>query len=551
MTVTISGEGLTISDIVRVARGEDVALSSDSSIIDRVERSRQVIQRAVERGEQIYGVTTLFGAMADQYVSPDRLVELQTLALWQHKSSTGPRLSVEDVRASMLLRASSLMKGASGVRLEIIERFATFLNRGAHPHVYQRGSIGASGDLVPLSYIAAALLGLDPAFLVDMEGETLDSHSALRRLGLEPLTLEPKEGLALNNGTGASTGVAANAVGRAFELTALALSIHALFAQALLATDQSFHPFIHRVKPHPGQIWVAARMAELVAGSKVIRSEAAGERGHRMGKLIQDRYSLRCLPQFLGPVIDGLVTAARQIETEANCANDNPLIDPDTGEVFHTGNFLAQYTGVAMDQLRYHIALLTKHLDVQIALLMTPEFSYGLSASLVGNSEGGLNVGLKSLQVAGNAMMPLISFFGQSIVDRFPTHAEQFNQNINSQAMNSANLARDTLDVLEHFLAVALLCAVQAIELRAKLAAESYDARTILSPATASLYEAARMAAFGPPDSARPLHWNDLDEFIQPKVEGLLDDISVRGSILRAVSSTHASLVELASDGSA
>jgi phenylalanine ammonia-lyase len=139
-------------------------------------------------------------------------------------------------------------------------------------------------------------------------------------------------------------------------------------------------------------------------------------------------------------------------------------------------------------------------------------------------------------------MMPLISFYGQSIVDRFPTHAEQFNQNINSQAMNSANLARESLDVLEHYLAAALLCGVQAVELRAKLIGGSYDARTILSPATARLYEAARAAAAGPPDAARPLHWNDLDEFLQPKVEGLLADIQARGAIFAAMGPTREAL---------
>jgi len=149
-------------------------------------------------------------------------------------------------------------------------------------------------------------------------------------------------------------------------------------------------------------------------------------------------------------------------------------------------------------------------------------------------------------QVGGNQMMPLISFYGQSIVDRFPTHAEQFNQNINSQAMNAANLAREQLDVLEHYLAVALLCGVQAVELRAKLIGGSYDARTILSPATFSLYEAARAAASGPPDAARPLHWNDLDEFLQPKVEGILSDIQDRGAIFAALAPVQAALRDFA-----
>jgi len=546
MAVVISGEGLSIADIRAVALGEKVEITGDKAVLDRVQRSRDVITNNIAKGEQVYGVTTLFGAMADQYVGVDKLIDVQRVALWQHKSTTGPRLPVADVRAAMLLRANSLIKGASGIRLEIIERYVTFLNAGAHPHVFQRGSIGASGDLVPLSYIASSIIGLDPEFLVDYQGETLDSHTALARLGLKPLQPEPKEGLALNNGTGACTGVAANSISRALDLVALGLEIHALYAQAMVATDQSFAPFIHAMKPHPGQVWTAAEMRRLLDGSKVIRSEKAGNRSHRAGKLIQDRYGIRCLPQFVGPIVDALAVAAGQIEIEANCANDNPLIDPDTGEIFHTGNFLAQYTGVAMDSLRYNIGLFAKHIDSQIALLITPEFSNGLSPSLVGNNEGGVNVGFKSLGVNGNQMMPLLSFYGQSIVDRFPTHAEQYNQNINSQAMNSANLAREALDVLEHFLAVALMMGVQAVELRAKIAADSYDARTILSPETAKLYVAAREAAYGPPQADRPMHWDDMEAFIQPKVEGMLSSISSGGSIMKAVGATSKALREYA-----
>jgi phenylalanine ammonia-lyase len=542
MTTVISGAGLRIEDIAAVARGATVSLTEDAVVLSRLAASREVLRTAIERGEQIYGVTTLFGAMADRRVGPGLMNELQTLALWSHKGATGPRLPEPDVRAAMLLRANSLLKGASGIRLEIIERYVTFLNHGAIPHVFQRGSIGASGDLAPLSYIAGALLGLHPAFKVDFQGRTLDCHSVLAELNLKPLPLLPKEGLALNNGTGASTGVAANVVSRAFELAALALGIHALYAQALLATCHSFEPFVHAMKPHPGQVWIAAEMRKLLAGSKVIRDDPAGEFAIRTTKLIQDRYSLRCLPQYIGPIVDALACASKQIEVEANSANDNPLIDPDSGKIYHTGNFLAQYTGVAMDSVRFHMGLLTKHLDTQIALLMAPEFSNGLSPSLVGNGDGPTNVGFKTLQVAGNQMMPLIAFYGQSMVDRYPTHAEQFNQNINSQAMNAANLAREQLDVLEHYLAVALFCAVQAIELRAKLASGSYDARTVLSPATQGLYSAARNAASGPPDPSRPVHWNDLEAFFQPKIEGLLNNISGRGDVLCSMAAVEMSL---------
>jgi phenylalanine ammonia-lyase len=364
----------------------------------------------------------------------------------------------------------------------------------------------------------------------------------LQRLGLAPFTLEPKEGLALNNGTGASTGIAANCLERAFGLTALAFGAHALFFQALVATSQSFAPFIHDVKPHPGQVWTGREMHTLLAGSQLIRDEAAGDRSHRKGTLIQDRYSLRCMPQFVGPIVDGIAHAAREIEVEANSANDNPLIDPATGEVYHTGNFLAEYTAVAMDRLRYHLGMLAKHLDAQIALVVSPEFSYGLSPSLVGNMALGLNVGLKSLQVSCNALMPLLTWYGNSMADRFPTHAEQFNQNVNSQAMNSANLARESLDVLTHFLANALVFAVQAVELRAKLVAGSYDATALLSPATRALYVAARRAAGGAPDAQRPLVFDDMDGFLETKVQGIMADIERGGTVMDAVANVREAL---------
>lgn len=542
--ITISGSGLSVADIAAVARGAEVAISREPAVLRRVHESRRRIEEGVAKGEQIYGVTTLYGDMANQYISGEQVSELQKIALWHHKTATGARLPAGDVRAAMLLRANAFMAGVSGIRLEIIERFATFLNAGAIPHVYELGSIGASGDLVPLSYIAGAVIGLDPAYMVDFENETLDSHAVLARLGLSPIKVEAKEGLALNNGTSVSTGIAANAADRALDLAALSLGVHALFIQALLGTNQSFDPFIHALKPHPGQVWTAKEMMTLLADSKLIHDESGGSRAHRKGKLIQDRYSLRCLPQYMGPIIDGLAHIISQIEVEANSANDNPLIDPDTGAVYHCGNFLAQYVGVAMDQLRYYVGLLAKHLDVQIALLVSPEFSNGLSPSLVGNTARKINVGFKSMQVVGNSIMPLLGFYGNPIVDRYPTHAEQFNQNINSQAMNSANLARRSVDLFQHYLANALLFAVQAAELRSHAAGGSYDASAFLSPSTRTLYAAARGVADGKPSAERPLVWDDDEAFFQPRVERVLADLGAgaEGRILQSLSALRQSI---------
>ena len=544
--ITISGAGLTLAQIRAVAQGAAVRLSDDPAVLARIEASQGRIEAAVAGGEDVYGVTTLYGGMADQRVPVERMVELQHIALWHHKTATGPRLPAEDVRAAMLLRVNSLMKGYSGVRLDLIERYVTFLNAGVTPWAYQRGSIGASGDLVPLSYIGASVIGLHPDFRVDFGDEAMDCHSALNRLGLSPLVLRPKEGLALNNGTTASTGVAANAMARGLTVFALSMAVQALLAEALLATNQSFHPTIQAVKPHPGQVFVAALFRDLLDGSSLIRTEAAGARGHRSGKLIQDRYSLRCLPQYTGPIADMLAMAARQIETEANSANDNPLIDPETGEVYHTGNFLAQYTAIASDTLRAQLAMLLKHLDVQIAMLVTPEFNNGLPPSLVGNPGHGLNMGLKSLQLTCNSLAPLVQFFGRSMADLYPSHAEQFNQNINSQAMNAANLAREAVEASEHFLAAALVFAVQAVELRANAVRPGYDPSDLLSVRGGALYRAARTVAAGAPDPAQPMVWNDTDGFIEDKLAGILTDLRQGQTIRAAIAATGTPVAALA-----
>jgi phenylalanine ammonia-lyase len=533
--ITIRGSGLTIKDIALVARGEPVELTRDATVRERIESSRRIIVEAVESDKAIYGVTTLFGGMAHRAVPKQLARELSTNAIWSHKTTTGERLPAKDVRAAMLLRANSLLHGISGVRFEILERFVAFLNANALPHVFELGSIGASGDLVPLAYIAGALLGVDREYKFDIGNETLDSHRALAQLGLEPLPLEPKEGLALVNGTSVSTAVAANCIARAQDLLQLSFALHALYIQALLGTDQSFHPFIHEHKPHPGQLRAAREMVRLLKGSRLIHDESSGDRQHRQGALIQDRYSLRCLPQYLGPIVDGLDVIARQVEIEANSANDNPLIDPATGTIYHCGNFLAQYTAVAMDQLRYFVGLLAKHLDVQIALLVMPEFSNGLPASLIANPDRAVNVGFKSLQVVNHSIMPLLTYYGTSLADRFPTHAEQFNQNINSQAMGSANLARRSLDLFEHYLANALLFAVQAIELRTQTVEGHYDARRCLSPATARVYEVTRNVIGKPIGGNRPLIWNDNEQSLEPMAERLLTDLRHRGLIVAAL----------------
>lgn len=537
-TIILKGEGLTIEDVNRVARhNAPVKLTDDPVVWRRVDEACSYVRKIASAGEPVYGVTTGFGGMANVVIPPEQGSELQNNLLHFMHSGAGGFLPREDVRASMLLRANSHLKGASGVRRVLIDRIRVFLNEGVTPRVRELGSIGASGDLAPLTSITGSLIGVDPCFTVDFRGETMDAVSALRRLGLEPIDLQPKEGLAMINGTSVMTGIAANCISTARRLLALHLGAHALIFQALHATNQGFNAFIHQMKPHPGQQWTAAQMVRLLDGSLLSRDELDGHHDFQGDQPIQDRYSLRCMPQYMGPIVDGLASISHQIETEINCANDNPIIDFERKASYHAGNFLGQYVGVAMDHFRYYLGLMAKHLDVQISLLVAPEFNNGLSASLVGNRARKVNMGLKGLQICGNSIMPLLTHHGNSLVDRFPTHAEQFNQNVNSQGFGSANLARRSVELALYHLSVALLFGVQGVDLRTFERFQHYDARDSLSPSTRSLYLSIKDAVGRPPNRDRPLVYNDNEQSLEDFVEQVAQAIADEGPVVQSMQS--------------
>jgi phenylalanine ammonia-lyase len=543
-SVILKGNGLTIGQVVRIARfGARVQLTTDENILRRVDAAHEYIIEAVRAGNAIYGVTTGFGGMAHTLISANDAAELQENLIWFMKTDSGKRIPDRDIRAAMAIRANTHLLGFSGLRMELIRRLEIFLNANVTPHVREFGSIGASGDLTPLACITGALIGLDKCFMVSFDGVDMDSLTALERLGLPRLPLRPKEGLAMINGTSVMSGIAANCVYDSQILLALTVAAHALAVQGLGGTNQSFHPFIHAHKPHPGQKWIAAQMLDLLAGSSLIRDELKGRHSPRQGQLIQDRYSLRCLPQYLGPVVEGLAQISRQVTTEINSATDNPLIDSDNAQDFHGGNFLGQYIGVAMDHLRYYIGLTAKHLDTQIAQLTAAEFNNGLPPSLVGNSQRKVNMGLKGLQINGNSIMPVLTFLGNSLVDRFPTHAEQFNQNINSQGMGAANLARQSIEAFQQYMAVALMFGVQAVDLRAKAVAGHYDARRCLSPATLPLYTAVLEVVGQPPSEERPYIRNDNEQALSDHIQRIAADITDDGRIPEAVRKIRDGLV--------
>ena len=524
--ITIPKQRLSLDNIIAVSRGlRKTEISQDPNLHTQLQASRQFIENAVDNGDAIYGVTSGFGGLAHIAIPREDVEPLQNNLTWFHQVGTGDYLPDEHARGAMLLVMNALMQGKSGIRFDIIERLNLFLNNQATPKLFDLISIGASGDLCPLSYITACLIGSGPSWKMQYKGEVQSALAVLDQLGLQPLPLQAKEGLALVNGTGVMTSIAAHCIYDSKQLIKVAMAVHALLIQGLAGTNQSFHPFIHAAKPHPGQQYAASTMLALLRGSALIRDELDGRHEHRDNDLIQDRYSLRCLPQFMGPIVDGINTIYQQVECEANSVTDNPLIDSDNNISLHGGNFLGQYIGLGMDQLRHHIALLAKHIDVQIAVAVNQHFNRGLPPLLIGNPARRYNGGLQGLQIACNSITPLLGFYANPLTPHFPTHADSFNQNINSQGFGSANLARRSVSLWQQQLAMALMFGVQAVDLRTYVNHNHYDARQTLSPLTNSLYCAVKDLLDIAPSDSKPYVWNDDEQILEHHIAALVTDL--------------------------
>ncbi len=526
----VQGDYLTIQKIVTIAQNKSgVVLPTDAAILEKIQQSYDYIQHSALNGKPIYGVNTPFGGMANQLLSHEETQQLQTNLLFFLKSGAGDYLDDVYVRAAMVILMNALLKGVSGIRFEIIERYAFFINNNITPRVRELGSIGASGDLVPLASVAGAVTGLADCFAVSYMGEQIGLNEIIAKFDLKKIKLHPKEGLALVNSTAMLTGIAAVNMVELNKLFALSLHAHALMLQALNASIQPFDEFTHQHKPHAGQIFIAEKINALLEDSKLIRKN--GDVINEENKLYQDRYSIRCIPQFLGPVIDGFKTVTKNVEIEANAVTDNPLIDIENFRIMHGGNFLGEYIAIGMDQVRNYIGLIAKHLDAQIAMLVMPEFNGGLPSSLSGNAGNRVNMGLKGLQISGNSIMPLLLFYGNSIADKFPTHAEQFNQNINSQGFNSSMLTKKSIELFRKYIAISLIFAVQAVDLRILKNSSVLNADDYLSEATRKTYYAIRSICNKNLDPNLPLVYNDsgfpMDEFIE-----LIDQDIVNNGLL-------------------
>jgi histidine ammonia-lyase len=445
------GESLSIDDVVAVARGEPAQLSPDAA--KRMQRSREVVEEKVAAGETVYGLTTGLGSLANVRLEPEEVRRLHRNLLRSHAVGVGNPLSEWEVRAMLLLRAHVLALGYSGVRPVVVERLLEFLEHDVLPVVPEQGSLGASGDLAPLAHLALPLIGEGE---VSCEGERMPASAALERAGLQPLELEPKEGLSLINGTQGMLAIGVLAAHRGRALAKAADVAAAMTVEAVLATDRSFDERIHQVRPHPGQVASASNLRKLLGGSQIVAS-------HRQSShLVQDAYSLRCAPQVHGAFRDVLSFAETVLSVEIGSVSDNPIV-LDDGEVLSGGNFHGQPVAVGLDALAAATVGLASIAERRLYRLLDPATNNGLPAFLVEHS--GLNSGFMIVQyTAASLVSECKSLAHPAAVDSIPSSAGQ--EDHVSMGMTSARHARDIVTNAEIVIALEALAAAQGLELR-------------------------------------------------------------------------------------
>ena len=455
--VILDGRSLSLEDVRQVALGPETEVGLSEEAVARMADSRALIERLVSSGEPVYGVTTGFGRLADVTIPPDDRTTLQHNLVRSHASGMGDAMDREAVRALMVLRANALARGHSGCRVVLVERLLELLNSGIHPRVPEFGSVGASGDLAPLAHVALALIGEGPA---EKDGTESPVQGLLADAGIEPVTLGSKEGLALINGTQATTGLgilALLAAERALETAEVA---GAMSLDALLGTPEAFREEIQDARPHAGQARSAARLRALLAGSQIRESHREGD------PRVQDAYSLRCMPQVHGAAREALAYVRGILETEANSATDNPLVFPEAGVVVSGGNFHAQIVSQALDLLAIAVADLAAISERRVERLLNPDLSMGLPAFLA--SHAGLESGFMIVQVTAVDLLAEMRILSHpASVDSVTTSANQ--EDHVSMGLAAARKARRSVACLQKVLATELMCAAQGIEFRRPL----------------------------------------------------------------------------------
>ncbi|MBI3914258.1 MAG: histidine ammonia-lyase [Chloroflexi bacterium] len=469
--ILLAGENFTIQDIIAIARAARPVTLADTARA-RMRASRAWVDALLERGEPtVYGINTGFGVFANVSISATESARLMRNLILSHSAGVGESLAEEIVRATMAIRANTLAKGFSGVRPLVVETLIEMLNRGVHPIIPAKGSVGASGDLAPLSHLALVLTrdenDLDEesgeAFY---RGERMSGKRAMERAGITRIILQAKEGLALNNGATVSAAMGALAVADAENLAAHSEIALALGLEALRGKSSSFDERLHRASNHAGQRETAHKIRELIRDSKLIDTSAR----------VQDAYSFRCAPQVIGAARDAMAYARRIVEEEMNAATDNPLIFFDIEEENKTrsgGNFHGESIAMAMDFLGIAVAEIANISERRIFRLTSAHLNDGLPMMLVEN--GGQNSGLMMAQVTASALVSDNKTLAHpDSVDSIPTSADQ--EDHVAMATNAARHAREIVWNATRVIAIELIAAAQAIDLRLKNLGMTTDA---------------------------------------------------------------------------
>jgi len=463
--ITISAKQLTIKQISKyVANPGKITLNKDTKII--IENSRKVIDSILKNEKIVYGVNTGFGKFSEKLIKPDDVIELQKRLIMSHAAGVGRPMSREIARLMMLLKIKSLANGHSGCRLEVVQMLVDMLNRNVIPVIPRKGSVGASGDLAPLAHMALVMMGEGSAYIIKStlksgmnEWQRVDGKTALEKAGLKPLTFEAKEGLAIINGTQAISAFGLWTIIHAEKLLKTADIVGAMSLEALNGTLTAFDERIQEIRNHAGQLKVAENIRNILDKSQIVASHKKSS--HR----IQDAYSLRCIPQVHGAVRDALNHIESVFINEANGVTDNPLIFPKTGDVLSGGNFHGAPVAYASDYLSIILTDLASLSERRIEHMLDPSMSE-LPAFLA--KDGGINSGFMMAHVTAASLVSENKVLAHpASVDSIPTSA-----NKEDHVSMGAFAARKTAEIaknLETILAIELLCACQALEMKKPL----------------------------------------------------------------------------------